>query len=146
VLINLARLSVLAEEATKDTLTAHPEHLGRHTGISGTLTLTSAGVTTLALSRKEVESARARVDGSGLDDNATVLDEFLDMCARVGIANLRLLGGVEPDLALADAGDGRGKPLLRAQVHHPEGLITSKEYIRDLAVTSATTTAHRLRS
>lgn len=34
--VNLALLSVLAQQAAKDTLAAHPEDLCRHTGLGGT--------------------------------------------------------------------------------------------------------------
>ena len=53
-----------------------------------------------------------------LDDYSPILDELLDVGARVGVANLRLLSGVEPDFALTDAGDGRGEPLLRTEIDH----------------------------
>ena len=45
------------------------------------------------------------MDGGGLDDNTVVFDELLDMCARVGIPDLSLLTRVDPNFALADAGD-----------------------------------------
>ena len=58
------------------------------------------------------------MDGGGLDDDTAVLDEFLDVRARVGVADLSLLVGVEPDFSLADASDGCGKALLRPEVDH----------------------------
>jgi hypothetical protein len=120
VLVDLAGFAVLAEEAAEDPLAAHPEHLGGHAGLGRTLTLTRAGVTALALGREQGDGAGAGMHGRGLDDDATVLNELLNVRARVGVADLRLLGRVEPDLALADASDGRGEPLLGAQVDHDE--------------------------
>ena len=117
-LIDFARLPVLPQQPTKNPLPPHPLDLRRHTSLSGTLPLTRASVTALALRRKEFLCAGARVDGGWLDDDASVLDELLDVGARVGIANLRLLNRVKPDFALADAGDGRGEPLLRTEVDH----------------------------
>ena len=40
------------------------------------------------------------VYGGGFNDNTPVLDELFDVVSRVGIANLCLLCGVEPDLHL----------------------------------------------
>ena len=45
----------------------------------------------------------SRVHSGGLDDDMTILDEFLDMSMRVGVANFSLFGGVEPDFAFANA-------------------------------------------
>lgn len=77
-LVDLALLTVLAEHATKDTLPPHPQDLGRHTGLGGTLALTSAGVTTLGLGSIVSTNAGARVDGLGLDDDVAVLLEGAD--------------------------------------------------------------------
>jgi hypothetical protein len=120
VLVDLAGFPVLAEETAEDTLATHPLDLGGHTSLRGTLTLTGAGVTALALSREEGDGAGAGVNGGGLDDDTTILNEFLNVNARVGIADLSLLGRVKPDFTLADAGDGRCKALLRTQVDHRE--------------------------
>ena len=111
-LVDLAGLSVLPQQPPENSLSPHPDDLGRHTGIGGTLALTDTGVATLALGGQEFTGAGTGVDGGGLDDDATVLDELLHMGSRVGVANLRLLGGVEPDFALPDAGDARGEALL----------------------------------
>lgn len=75
-------------------------------------------MTALALCGEKIAGTRPRVDSSRLDNNARVLDQLLDVCPRVGIANLRLLGGVEPDFTLADTGDRGGEPLLGAKVDH----------------------------
>jgi hypothetical protein len=56
------------------------------------------------------------VDGSWFDDNAAILDEFLYVRAGVGIADFSLLGGVEPDFALANASNARGEAFLRPQI------------------------------
>lgn len=69
-------------------------------------------MTTLALGGEEIACAGAGVDGGGLDNDAAVLDELLDMSARVRVANLRLLSGIEPDFSFANAGDAGGEALL----------------------------------
>ena len=75
-------------------------------------------MTTFALRRQQIASSGTGVDSGGLDDNTPILDELLDVGAGVGVANFRLLSGVEPDFALADTSDGRGEPLLRAEIDH----------------------------
>ena len=52
------------------------------------------------------------MDDGGLDNDSSILDELLDMGTRVCVADFCLFVGVEPDLALADIGDGGGEPLL----------------------------------
>ena len=47
--VNLLLLSISAKQTTKDAQTAHPEDLLRHTGVSGTLSLTCTLMTALAL-------------------------------------------------------------------------------------------------
>jgi hypothetical protein len=145
VLVDLACLTVLAEETAEDTLATHPEHLGGHTRIGGTLALTGAHVTTLALRGEQGDRARTRVHRRGLDDNAPIFDELLDVRARVGVADLSLLGRVEPDLALADARDGRGEPLLLTEVHHLDGVclycFLKKTYVSYRAPTLTRATA-----
>ena len=70
-----------ALEAAKDTLAAHPDDGGGHTGLSGTLALTSAGVTTGTLGSELLAVAEKRVHGLGLLDDETILDELADVLA-----------------------------------------------------------------
>ena len=44
ILGDLLGLSVLLEKSSEDSLSSHPEDLGRHSGVLGTLSLTIAGV------------------------------------------------------------------------------------------------------
>ena len=124
VLVDFARLSVLPQQPTQHPLSPHPLDLGGHTRLGGTLSLTGTSVTTLSLCGKEVAGACARVHSGGFDDNAAVLDKFLYVCAGVGIANLGLLAGVEPDFALTDASDGRREAFLGPEIDH--GVLKSK--------------------
>jgi hypothetical protein len=87
-LVNFPRLTVLSEQSPKNTLPSHPKYLGWHTSLCGTLPLSHTSVTTLALSGKEFDRSSTRVDGCGLDDDATILNKFLYVRPRVGIANL----------------------------------------------------------
>ena len=111
-LVDLASLPVLPQQAAKHALPPHPLNLRRHTGLGRTLALTRAGVATLALCGKKFLCACARVNGGGLDDDAAILDELLHVGAGVGVPNLSLLSGVQPDFTLADACDRCGEPLL----------------------------------
>jgi hypothetical protein len=117
-LIDLSCLPVLSQQPPKNPLPAHPEHLGGHTRLGRTFPLSSTGVAALALGGEQIAGAGARVDRRRLDDHTAVLDEFLDARARVGAGDFGCLGGVEPDLALADAGDRGGEALLGAKVGH----------------------------
>lgn len=119
-LVDLACFSVLPQQPSQNPLSPHPLYFGGETSLSGTLPLTRTGVTTLAFSGKKVTGAGARVDNSGLDNDPTVFDEFLDMRARVSVPDLCLLSRVEPDFALANASDGCGKSLLGAKVNHSD--------------------------
>lgn len=116
--VDFARLPVLPQQSTQHSLSPHPLNLRGHTRLRGTFSLTGTSVTPLSLCGKEVAGACARVHSSGLDDDAAILDKLLYVCAGVGVANLRLLAGVEPNFALTDAGDGRREAFLRPKVDH----------------------------
>jgi hypothetical protein len=73
-------------------------------------------VPTLSFGGEEIACAGARVDGRGLDDDTAVFDELLDVGAGVGVSDLGLFSGVEPDFSFADACDAGGKALLRPEI------------------------------
>lgn len=108
VFVDFPRIPILPQQSPEHPLPSHPKDLCGHTSLRGTLPLTRASVSSLALRGEEVASACARVDCSGLDNDPPILDELLNVYAGVGVPNLCLLGGVEPDFALADASDGGG--------------------------------------
>lgn len=116
VLVDLAVVAVLDEEAAEDTEAAHPEDLAGHTGIGGTLPLTEATVATVAAGEVQLAGAGPRVLGDGLADDQAIGDELAHGLAGVGVANLADLVGVEPDLVLAAANDRGGQALLSAEV------------------------------
>ncbi len=62
----------------------------------------------------------------GFDDHTAILDKFLDMCARVGVADFCLLSGIEPDFTFADAGDACGEAFLRAEIDCEDEVDISK--------------------
>jgi len=80
-------------------------------------------VATLSLGGKEVARASSRVNGGRFDNNATILDEFLDVSTRIGIANFSLFGRIEPDFAFANTSNAGGKSLLRPEIYYGQVII-----------------------
>lgn len=117
-LVNLASLAVLPQQAAQDTLTAHPLHLGRETSLGGTLALTVAGVTADTLGGVQETSALTRVVNDRLLDDLTILDQLANVRARVRVRNVGLLSRVKPDLALAHTKDGRSQTPLNSEIDH----------------------------
>ena len=113
---DLARVSVLSEQATEDALTTHPLDGRSETSLRGTVTLTGTAVSAESLGGLHLPHAGPAVDDGWLLDDEAILDELADVLARVGVGNLRLLVRVEPDLSLADLEDGRCQSLLRLEV------------------------------
>jgi hypothetical protein len=75
-------------------------------------------VATLSLGRKEVARASSRVNGGRFDNNATILNEFLDVSTGIGIANFSLFGRIEPDFAFANTSDAGSEAFLRPEIHY----------------------------
>lgn len=69
-------------------------------------------MTTLSLGGKEIACAGTGVDGGRFDNDTSILDELLDVDTRVGVADLSLLSGVEPNFSFADACNASGEALL----------------------------------
>lgn len=121
VLVDLSGGAVLDEEAAENSQAAHPEDLGGHASVGGTLSLTVAAVSAFSSSQVQLPRSGPRVHGDGFADDEAIGDEFADRLARVGVGDLALLVGVQPDLALAAADDRRGETLLGSQVDPGEG-------------------------
>ncbi len=120
VLVDLARLAVLAQQTAQDTLAAHPHDLGGHAGLRRTLAVTLSGTTAGTLGGGGGAGTRSRAADDGLADDLAVADELADVGTRVGVANVVLLGGVEPDLALTASKDRGREALLCSEVDHLE--------------------------
>lgn len=115
VLVDLASFTVLAEHATENAHTTQPNDLGGHASFTGTATLTSALVTTLALSLSHQANTGAAVDFDGLLEDQAVLDELADSLAGVGVGDFGGLVGVHPNLALTGLQDASGEATLQKQ-------------------------------
>lgn len=76
VLIDLASLAVLAKHATEDAHAAQPNDLRWHAALAGTTTLTDTRVAALGLGLGHTADTEARVDGLGLLDDESVLDQL----------------------------------------------------------------------
>lgn len=81
VLVDLLGVSVLLEESTEDTSSAHSEHLDGHTGLAGTLSVTSALMTTLALLGFVSLNTGAGVHRDLASHDKTILKELSDVLA-----------------------------------------------------------------
>jgi len=111
-------LSVLFQEATQDAHPPHPQLLNGHTGVGGTLALTGTRVTALSSGQSVFPRPGARVNGLGLLDDQTILDQATDILSRVGVGNLIDLIGIHPDFVAPALEYGRGEPLLQSHRRH----------------------------
>lgn len=77
-----------------------------------------------AAGQVQLTGTRPRVHGSGLADDEAIGNELANGHAGVGVGDLRDLVGVQPDLVLATAQNGRGKTLLSTQVDPEEEYVS----------------------
>uniref|UniRef100_A0A1L8EGN8 Uncharacterized protein n=2 Tax=Haematobia irritans TaxID=7368 RepID=A0A1L8EGN8_HAEIR len=118
VTIDFLAITVFLQQTSEDTLTLHPQEFGGHTGIGCTLALTKTTVTALATSFSVFAYTITRVYNNGLLDDQTILDQFADVLAGVGVCDLINFIGIQPDLLLA-ASHYRGcQPLLKFKRTH----------------------------
>lgn len=99
--VDFLRLSVLAQQSTKDSLSPHPQHFERCTGVLGTLAATISSVSALIFGFDVTLVSRLGVYRMRLADNETVLDQLPDVLSAVGGTDLSCFVGVKPDLLLA---------------------------------------------
>ncbi len=105
VAVDLALLSILAEESSENSLPSDPEDLAGHTSLLGTSTLTGTHVSTLALSEEIQADSGARVHSHRLLDDQTILDECSDSSPGAGLGNLRGLIRIQPHSVLSTLRD-----------------------------------------
>ena len=123
VLVDLASGTVLDEKTAEDSEAAHPEDLAGHTSILGTLPLTETTVSANSSGGSQGSGTGTGVCGNRLADDEAIANELADGLAGVGVGDFVNLVGVEPDLALSAADNGRREALLRAEIDHFDGLI-----------------------
>jgi len=118
VLVELLLLSVLGQKSSEDSLASHPHELDRHTRVSGTESLTGSGVSALSSGFGVGSCAGSRVDNGGLLDDQTILDKSSHLMPRVGVGDVLVFVGVQPDLVFAALHDSGGEPLLKKESRH----------------------------
>jgi hypothetical protein len=118
VLGDLLGVAVLSEEASEDSLSAHPQDLLGHTGVLGTLSLTVAAVTALALGLVEGLDARAGVHVHLALHDQTVLEQLANVLSGVGEGDLGDFIGIDPNTLDTDLQHGGCESLLESQGRH----------------------------
>jgi hypothetical protein len=118
VLGDLLGIAILAEEASEDSLASHPQDLLWHTGILGTLSLTGAGVATLALGLVEGLHSGARVHVDLASHDETVLEQLADVLSRVCKGDLSDFIGIDPNTLDTDLENVGCESLLELQGCH----------------------------
>merc|ERR1719278_340116 len=101
--------------ASENAHALHPEGLLGTSGVLGTLALSVSGVTALPPGFGGLTDTGSGVDGGGLLDGETVLDQLAHILSGVGVADLGDLVGVQPNLIFAAFKDRGCKPLLKYQ-------------------------------
>ena len=81
VLVDLLGVTVLDQEASEDSLAAHPQDLDGHTGVLGTLSFTVASVSALALGLVHALAAGAGVHLNLLAHDQTILHQLANVLA-----------------------------------------------------------------
>ena len=81
VLVNLFSISVLLEESTEDTSSAHGENVVGHTGLLAPLSVTSALMTSLSLLSFMSVDSGARMHGNLASHDKTILEELSNVLA-----------------------------------------------------------------
>ena len=118
ILGDLLSLSILLEKSSKDSLTPHPEDLNRHTGVSFTLSLTEAVVSTLPFGLMHSLDAGSRVDVNLSLHDETITLEFSNVLPGVSEGNLVALIGVDPNAPLAALHHSSSESFLESQKCH----------------------------
>jgi hypothetical protein len=76
VLINFLCLSVFSKETSQNSHSANPDNLGRHSGLSRTVSFSCSSMAALSLGSQILSNSGSRVDGLRLFDDETILDEL----------------------------------------------------------------------
>ena len=92
ILGDLLGFSILSEKSTEDSLAAHPQDLGGHTGVLGTLSLTVTVVSALSFGLVHSLNAGARVHMDGLLEDEAISMQLADVLSyRIKIAGVSFL-------------------------------------------------------
>lgn len=114
--VDLTRVSVLSQQSSQHPQSSHPQHLGWHTGVLGTLSLTETHVSTVSLGLGHDSGRGSGVSSNGLLHDSTVLVELSDGSTRVGRGQFGGLIRVQPNLSLTNTDNAGSKSLLSSEV------------------------------
>lgn len=98
--VDFLGVSITTEESTEDSLSAHPDELGRHTCVPGSLSATSSGVTATSLGSVPSLAARAGVDVHLSSHDEVVFRELANVFTGISKSHFASLVGVNPDTFL----------------------------------------------
>uniref|UniRef100_A0A2M4C1L6 Uncharacterized protein n=1 Tax=Anopheles marajoara TaxID=58244 RepID=A0A2M4C1L6_9DIPT len=127
--IDLLRLPVLLQQTAQHTHAVHPQQLLGHTGVRRTLPLAISTVTTLAAGDRVLADAIARVHHHRLLDDQTILDQFADVLAGVGVSDLVNFIRIQPHLLFAASHHRGCQPLLQLKGTESKTNIRSDEHL-----------------
>lgn len=94
-----------------------------HSSIGSTLPFTESSMSANSPCSRQLSSTSTRVHGDMFAYDEAVGYKLSNRLARVGIRDLRNFIWVKPDLALATANNGGGKPFLCTEVDPEEGEV-----------------------
>jgi hypothetical protein len=94
--IDFLGVSISTEESTEDSLSAHPDELGRHTGVSGSLSATGTVMATSALGSVPSLCTGSGVDGDLTSHDEVILSQLANVLAGVGESDFTGFVGVHP--------------------------------------------------
>jgi hypothetical protein len=81
--VDLLGVSITSEKSSEDSLSAHPDELGRHTGVSGSLSATGTSVTSSTDGSVPSLCSGARVDADLTSHDEVVLLQLADVLAYI---------------------------------------------------------------
>lgn len=118
VLVDLLGVSISLQKTSEDTGSADGQNLGWHTGITGTLLVTSTLMATLSLLSLVALYTGAGVHMDLSSDDKTILVELSDVLTGVGKSNLVGLIWINPDSLTSALKNGSGKSALKSEHSH----------------------------
>lgn len=92
--VDLTGGSVLGQQSSQDSQSSHPQNLGWHSCVGGTLSLTVTHVSTTSLGFSQGSGVSSGVDGGWLLDDGAVLVQLSDGCSGVSLSKFSSLSWI----------------------------------------------------
>ena len=118
ILGDLLCFSILSKKSSENSLSSHPDNLGWHSCVSGTLSLTSTVMSSLSLGLVNSLDSRFRVHADMLSDDKSVLEQLTDVLSGVGEGDFVGLVGVDPNSLLSALQHSSSQSFLQSQKCH----------------------------